>query len=129
MQNLHKTLLWQFSLLKHITDVACDDRLITAKQTTHLVLGQPNGLAVGLDFHLHLLVRFVNNNLLVHRDSLSILHRDHPFSSAARSASTESVLPGWSWEKLPVMHHSLIFADFENGLVVVPPCRQAFTNS
>ena len=65
-QNLPKTLFRQFSLCKHVANMFSNNRFVTSEQHGHLVNGQPNGLTIRFDLHLHLLSRFVNANLLIH---------------------------------------------------------------
>ena len=62
VQNLHK---------KHIVNVLRNDGTFASKQATHLILSQPDGFSVCLDLHFRLLVRLVNDNLLVHSTFVS----------------------------------------------------------
>ena len=65
-QNLPKILFRQSSLCKHVANMFSNNRFVTSEQHGHLVNGQPNGLTIRFDLHLHLLSRFVNDNLLIH---------------------------------------------------------------
>ena len=66
MQNLHKTLAWQFALIEYIVNVLSDDSAVSAKQLTHLRLCEPDGLAVRLDFKADIVRTVVYYNLFVH---------------------------------------------------------------
>ena len=65
-QNLPKILFRQSPLCKHVANMFSNNRFVTSEQHGHLVNGQPNGLTIRFDLHLHLLSRFVNDNLLIH---------------------------------------------------------------
>lgn len=66
MQNLHKTLLGQFPFLEDIRYVPSNYWLRPSKQLAHLLLRQPNSVAIGLHLDPMTFVRFVYNNLLIH---------------------------------------------------------------
>ncbi|CDE06464.1 unknown [Prevotella sp. CAG:485] len=56
MQNLHITLLLQFSFLKNVGDMTCYDRLIFIEKFSHLSLTQPYRFILNGNVNRHISV-------------------------------------------------------------------------
>ena len=62
----------KFAFLENVGDMLCDYGSLASEQPTHLLLCQPDGLAVRLNLEADVVRRLVNHDLLVHVSLLSL---------------------------------------------------------
>ena len=63
MQILHITLLGKFSFLEDIPDVLGDNRAVSSEQLAHLLLREPDGLAISLDGHFQTGIALIDEDV------------------------------------------------------------------
>jgi len=82
---IHHFLL-QFALFEDVRDVTGNHRLVAPEQHCHLVLCQPDGLAISLDLKSKLCIWLINDNVLFH-DSHAFLKRKYCLFSSNGSGA------------------------------------------